>query len=392
MQRLTLADLAEDLRRRAPLSEPPPVVLVGAGASAEAGISTTRHLMPAFNCSTWEEFQALIARQTRRERFRKLFEHLQSQDPLTITSGYAALGRLVAERHFDLLLSTNFDPLLEDALVAANMRRRDYILVVNGFVRVDRLDLLIGNRLPRVKIVKLHGDLFHYEMAWTTEEMQQFLTDIGPAMGTALKGRDLVVVGHSLVDSPKIVELTEGVLADDGAVWFVNISDPPARFAEHDNVRALVGDEYRFERFFPALVEALQVPRLPPLARAIERAAAPAPTHDAVQNADDLAACVVGIAAVPGGMANATGFLLRDPRVVVSDGLVGSGFAYRAVGARDTVELATSDGRRLRARILGQIPGHPHGPWLIEVPPELRSNGLTADPALLPAGHACAWP
>jgi hypothetical protein len=61
--------------------------------------------------------------------------------------------------YFDVILTTNFDPLL----VATRLRRRDYLLLVNGIIRPDRIKPLLMDWESRVKIVKLHGDLFHRE-------------------------------------------------------------------------------------------------------------------------------------------------------------------------------------------------------------------------------------
>jgi hypothetical protein len=57
----------------------------------------------------------------------------------------------------------NFDPLLEDALAATRLRRGDYLLLVNGIIRPDRIKPLLMDWESRVKIVKLHRDLFHHE-------------------------------------------------------------------------------------------------------------------------------------------------------------------------------------------------------------------------------------
>ena len=68
-----------------------------------------------------------------------------------------ALASLCAEGYFDLVLTTNFDPLMDDALAAARLWRKDYLLQVNTVIRNDWLAHLLPERQPRVKVIKLHG-------------------------------------------------------------------------------------------------------------------------------------------------------------------------------------------------------------------------------------------
>jgi hypothetical protein len=50
-----------------------------------------------------------------------------------VSAGYRALAALCAQNYFDFVLTTNMDPLLlDDALAAARLWRRDYLLIVNG--------------------------------------------------------------------------------------------------------------------------------------------------------------------------------------------------------------------------------------------------------------------
>src|SRR5438105_6793578 len=197
----SIDDLASDLDLRRREDEPRHVVLLGAGASVDAGIGAMPKLMRVFGATDFTTFAANVETFTQDERYRRLAGFLQSQEPAKPTAGYRALASLCAEQYFDVILTTNLDPLLDDALAAARLWRRDYLLLVNGIVRRDRLELLLRNRSPRVKVLKLHGDLFHRFMAWTPVEMDAFFDDVGPALKKALYGRDLLVIGHSLRDA-----------------------------------------------------------------------------------------------------------------------------------------------------------------------------------------------
>jgi NAD-dependent SIR2 family protein deacetylase len=84
----------------------------------------------------FDEFAKYIAATTAAERYRYLSNFLSTRQPDEVTSGYQALATLCAQNYFDFVLTTNMDPLL-------------------------------SSQSPRVKIVKLHGDLFQRFMAWS---------------------------------------------------------------------------------------------------------------------------------------------------------------------------------------------------------------------------------
>ncbi|HEV2733733.1 MAG TPA: SIR2 family protein [Longimicrobiaceae bacterium] len=418
----TLDDLVRDLADRRRLGEQPPVVLLGAGASAAAGLATMPALYEFTGVAGFDEFVAYLETRNENERYRLLSDFLQTQDPHEVTPGYRALAALCEHAYFDVVLTTNFDPLLDDALSTARLRRKDYLLLINGVLRPDRLRWLLSSRSPRVKVVKLHGDLFHRFMAWTPAEMDDYLRDIGPSLAPFLATRDFLVVGHSLRDD-RIRELVTGA---DGAVWFVNLSPAPdALQADHD-LRSVVGPGMGFEQVFTALAERLgatrekkrRAVRKTPRKRAgrgtaesVGAAAAPGldvdlgdivqtvagpdfvveilekprsgAAADTAATTDDLAAATVGIAFRDDAPAAGTGFLLAEPRVIVTDGyLAGAGFDPEHIG------LVTGSGRRLTTRALGLATGHPSGPWLLEAPAGLSVRGLRASAEPLAKGEA----
>jgi NAD-dependent SIR2 family protein deacetylase len=93
-----------------------PVLLIGAGASLEAGIGTMHQLFQYANVNDFGSFSKMIQSRTPDERFIFLSDFLQTQEPAEVTPGYRALASLIADRYFDIILSTNFDPLLERCL------------------------------------------------------------------------------------------------------------------------------------------------------------------------------------------------------------------------------------------------------------------------------------
>src|SRR5919198_4658931 len=106
METRTFNDLITDLRQRRIAGESPPVLLLGAGASVESGIGAMPDVYKFFGCSDFDGFARIIDNYTPDERYRNLYQFLQTRDPSQITPGYRALASLCAEGYFDLVLTT----------------------------------------------------------------------------------------------------------------------------------------------------------------------------------------------------------------------------------------------------------------------------------------------
>ncbi|CDO89528.1 hypothetical protein AWC29_13425 [Mycobacterium triplex] len=368
----TFDDLVMDLDKRRSLAEKPPVLLLGAGASLQAGVGTMAELYKFFKCKDFDEFAKYIATLSESERYRYLAKFLQNEKfPEEITAGYQALATLLANKYFDLVLTTNGDPLLDDALSAARLWRRDYIILVNGVIRPERMELPLREPSPRVKIVKLHGDLFSRLMAWTVDEMDRFLSESWDILEDAVAGRDFLVIGYSLRDQ-KVLELVKSA---GGSVWFLHHDKVPDHlkdiYKEIKFFRAVVDPKCTFEAFFPALAEALKeaVPRQPSDAAELESRSAE--TIDAgAQTIDDLMSATFGIAG-PDGVLKATAFLLAEPRVILCDR---SASDLHVVAGE--VILIDSNGDSFSTRAIAVESTSPFGPTVLEAPDHLRTPGL----------------
>lgn len=360
------AELVTDLRMRRTVGDEPPVLLLGAGASVDAGVGAMPELFKFFGCADFEAFSKYIETTTAAERYRYLAEFLQTRRPAEISPGYQALATLCAQNYFDLVLTTNMDPLLDDALSAARLWRRDYLLIVNGVIRPDRLRLLLNGQSPRVKVVKLHGDLFQRFMAWTVPEMDTFLTEISPHLEPAVAGRDFLVVGYSLRDE-RVRDLVE---SSGGSVWFTHPHAVPDHLRDNKLIRAVVAPECAFETFFPSLAKALNV-ALPaePLSVAKLELSSAAPVDGGAQTMDDVMSAILAIEG-PGGVSS-TAFLIAEPRVVLCDRYASDRSIVNGV-----VNLQASQGDWFSTRVIDVNSNHPFGPAVLEAPIGLRAPGL----------------
>jgi hypothetical protein len=409
MPKSTLSALTDYLEELQLHGRPRPVLLLGAGASKSAGLAQMDDLyvhvgLDPKDVDVREKFLDQISRRTASDRYALLESYLQTVDPSQVTPGYRALADLCANRFFDLVLTANFDPLLDDALAVANLKRRHYVLLINGVVRPERMNLLLSQPEPRLKVIKLHGDLFYRQMAFTAAEMDEYLESIWPQLQAAVAGRDFLTVGYSLKDR----RITDLVLGAGGSIWYTNYSEYPKHLPRPERARLneVVSKSCAFETLFPMLANRLKVnpstATLPVEAKpaVAEAAAKAAPRPRAggklprglassaaarvsvttATTVDDLLAALVGIWNSAYGLMSSTGFLIAEPRVIVIDGYVGDNFG------EPIKELVTSRGLHLPTRQIGRVTGDVFAPIFLEAPKELQGPGLRIDAEAVTAG------
>jgi hypothetical protein len=86
----TLDELALDLKQRRLAGDLPPALLLGAGASVEAGIGAMPELYKLAGVADFKQFSDYIANRTEAERFRFLMSFLQTLRPVTAHSRHSA--------------------------------------------------------------------------------------------------------------------------------------------------------------------------------------------------------------------------------------------------------------------------------------------------------------
>ena len=372
MKERSFEELVRHLRHRQEMGEKAPVLLLGAGASKDAGIEDMQGLYTLVGANDFDEFVTYIEDRGEAERYSLLGEYLTTQRPEQITDGYRALANLCAEGYFDIVLTTNLDPLVDDALVEAELWRRDYALIINGLLRPERLGPMFTSNHPRVKVVKLHGDLYWRMMAWTPKEMDGYLTDIEPWLTKAMAGREVLVVGQSLRDE-KVRDLALGT---GSLVWFTTPGTAPDHLHDFDQVLTVVDARSRFEAIFPTLASELGVLSQ----QSID--GGPARPSETQTTFDDLLLSTVGVGS-HGGSPTATGFLMANPRVIISD----TSAVTPAESPGDSVPIRLSDGRTLDLPI-SSVGDHPFGPVAFEVPGDVQIPGLQLAAGTAAAGSA----
>ncbi len=291
----------------------PYVLVLGAGASLSSGTSLNRsvveRIVGAFDP---QAFDAYLAQCSDDERFAILRDLVEGASP---SIGYRALAELIRAGYFDVILSTNYDPLLEDAIVGLDMRRRDYLFLVHGVMDPDFIADHLDNPVPRIKLLKLHGDLFYQRFFYTGDEIERFPPPIQRALEIYLNHRDFLIVGHSMRDSDINRCLTE----KGSSIWHAGPRPPSEEIARLMRLRRsehnfISGDGGQFDSFFSHLRDALL-------------------GGTAAVNVDQIAQSIFKVG-LEGDEPSGSGFLLGDSGLVVTDSSVLRGLAYRA-GLKD---------------------------------------------------------
>jgi hypothetical protein len=185
-------------------------VLVGAGISRAAGIKTGDEIVQELRLVHHEIFQndedrnyssvmrkAIPDPSDRRKYFEKMCAGKRPTDEHYI------LATLLDKRKLRMVLSTNFDYLLEMAAINVCERRPRVFLHDSRFTAEDLLD-----EIPTLG--KLHGDFLFDDIANLEEEMRQHLSeDMRNKLSAALDNSGLIVLGYGGNDQTIIQFLEE---------------------------------------------------------------------------------------------------------------------------------------------------------------------------------------
>jgi hypothetical protein len=249
--------LAELMRSRRESGEPPYVLILGSGTSMTMGNHSMRHVVKAIAGSDdLERFYETLDGLSSLERYVILKKHF---DEAGISPGYRCLAELVKKGFFDVIFTTNLDPFLENSLEAANMGDTDFEVVICGEQSSTETLNVLENVQPRVKIVKLHGDVHYRSFAFTPSEISLFGGD-GERVLRRYLNRDLIIVGHG----PRDYDINRAIEREGGSIWYINQSPPSMDDLVYQAMRArgtqtnVIGGEFGlFDRFFKALCNEL---------------------------------------------------------------------------------------------------------------------------------------
>lgn len=232
------------------------IVFVGAGASFSSGLSLFSKIFKSLKVKNHDELSAIFDSLSDNERFSLLKSHLE----YTIISQSALkFASLVKEGFFDIIVTTNFDNLIEQSLNEVGLSHNDYEVLINFLdMPITDLDKIIQRTPPRIKIIKLHGDFLQRKFAITIEETLSFSNSIERELKRLFRLNDVLVIGSKFTD----LDLLRIIEPDGGALWYINPSPPESFFKAilkkrncQNNI--ITGSEGRHGDFFNHLSEYL---------------------------------------------------------------------------------------------------------------------------------------
>jgi hypothetical protein len=249
--------LAELMRSRRESGEPPYILILGSGPSVTLGSSSMKRVVKAVASSDdLERFYETLDGLSSLERYVILKKHFAEAG---ISSGYRRLAGLIEEGFFDILFTTNLDPFLENSLADSKSEATDFEVVVCGEqTNAETMDILESAQ-PRIKIVKLHGDVRSRSFAFTPSEISLLGGD-GERVLRRYLSRDLIIVGHG----PRDYDINRAIEREGGSIWYIGQSPPPMDDLVYQAMKArgtqkniISGEFGLFDRFFEALHDEL---------------------------------------------------------------------------------------------------------------------------------------
>lgn len=216
MQTINVNQLAQQMRLRKEQGEKPFILFLGAGASITSGGSTMDNLIKQFLIDFNLESNDDIEKMDENERFEKFIYGMDTLDQIDRYTwlrlvfkngqpsvGYIALTRLIENGFFETIITTNWDSFLDMSLSQSNKvsNKKEYRFYVRG---VDQDNFITrGFRVhntPRIKILKLHGELYSPVIFVTKKDTSSFPNEIAGLLKDFFKNYSIIMVGYSISD------------------------------------------------------------------------------------------------------------------------------------------------------------------------------------------------
>jgi len=243
-----IRQLANLIHARREAGDQPYTLLLGSSLSL-----TSEVRQAVCGSDDWEAFWAAIQGLSAAERRALLAGPLEG---LKLTTGYDCLAQLVQAGYFDLVLTLNVDDTLDESLRI--LSTREYQILAHGQVLGMEIAAALGRTQPRVKVVKLRGDINAYKLPLTPEGQFEFPEELEEAVERLLS-QDTILVGDISSDT----DIQRCIRQGEGALWVVVPEEPQAGSFLYNAKRArpkgevISGPEAEFVSFFSALARKL---------------------------------------------------------------------------------------------------------------------------------------
>jgi WD40 repeat protein len=245
-----MTQLAKMMRDRQAAGGAPYVLLLG------SSLSLTPEVRRAVcGSDDWGIFWTAVEKMSLAER-RAAFKG--PLERLLLAEGYRALTRLLAAGYFEVVFTLNVDDALDNALRALKADQRG--IWIYGEVDSAELVAALEYRSPRVKVLKLRGDINKHKLPLTPAGQFEFPPNLEHAVRQWLS-HDTTVVG----DLPFDDDVWRCLRGGDGALWVVGLeTSERLRRVKQVRQKGEVITAESFNAFFTALADALEVEEVKP--------------------------------------------------------------------------------------------------------------------------------
>ena len=222
-------------------------LLLGSGASATSGVRTAQEMVQNWRNQLFDhsndrgDVQAWLQKQhwyMNEDEYSMLFEEVYdepSQRRVYIEEcikdahprwGYVYLTNLLSESFFDVVFTTNFDDLLNEACYLYSENIRPIVAAHDSAIQAIRVTS------GRPKIIKLHGDFLYDNIKNTLTELETLEANTKRKLAQFAKEYGLVVIGYSGRDR-SVMDTLDLLLRDDenfkqGVYWCFRRGDQPS--------------------------------------------------------------------------------------------------------------------------------------------------------------------
>jgi outer membrane protein assembly factor BamB len=242
--------LANLIRARRKAGDQPYTVLLGSSLSLTPDVRQA-----VCGSDDWEAFWTTIQGLSAAERRALMARPFAG---LNLAPGYRCLAELAQAGYFNIILTANIDDVLDDAL--RTLPASECQILCHGQTSAQETAVAISRPAPRVKAIKLRGDINAYKLPLTPEGQFEFHEALEEVVEQLLS-QDTILVG----DIPYDADVQRCIRQREGALWVV-VPEPPnagsflyrAKWARPRG-EVISGPEAEFASFFSALARELGV-------------------------------------------------------------------------------------------------------------------------------------
>ena len=205
-------------------------LLLGSGASVTSGVKTAEEMILDWRqllhrqSNTRDSYPDWIRRQNwfaNEDEYSLLFEEVYDQPAQRRVFveecvrhahaglGYVYLADLLANRFFDVVFTTNFDDLLNEACYLYSDSLRPIVAAHDSAIQSIRISS------ERPKIIKLHGDFLYDDIKNTLSELETLEANTKRKLSQFANEYGLIVLGYSGRDR-SVMDNLELLLRDEG--------------------------------------------------------------------------------------------------------------------------------------------------------------------------------